>query len=380
VNHRRVECRPILHCIHKDLGPSVGPLLKPGGVQLHHYALAVAVSGAGVPRRESLFEDKKMLTIVTNGVLLWANDLTRRLDRWMIRLDVHFKEGSTGRKLISLTGFEHCNVTTSHLAMRLARPELDCAKRDDHAIATPRAGLRTRRYVSRHANVIVVEHRGLRLKKPEKQEQSHKDLESLSEMAQSLLSCRFDGKVLLCTFETETGSKTVYCPDCGKENPSGQKFCRSCGLSLKPVSQALAGEVVPADGPVSPNANSTVVVQGAQRFWQNPLIYALLLVFLGIGIAFFGDNVLHTKTISDIGMIVALLGIGLLGFKGVMLVITPPSPSAGSHPSPQIEETSRLTPALLSAEPASITENTTRQLDTGVARDKKKSRDTQPTV
>jgi zinc-ribbon domain len=172
----------------------------------------------------------------------------------------------------------------------------------------------------------------------------------------------------------------VYCPDCGKENPSGQKFCRSCGLSLKPISQALAGEVVPADEPVSSKANSTVLVQGTQSFWQNPLVYALLLILLGIVIGIIGDKLVLTKMVTDMGTLIAVLGIGLLGFKGVMMVITPPRPSPGSHSAPQIEETSRLTPPLFSAEPPSVTENTTRQLDTRVARDKEKSRDTQPTT
>lgn len=165
----------------------------------------------------------------------------------------------------------------------------------------------------------------------------------------------------------------MYCPDCGKENPAGQKFCRSCGLSLKPISQALAGVVLPADA----GDESAVVMQGEQRFWQNPLIYALLLILLGIVIGVVGDNVFHTNTVSDIGTIIALLGVGLLGFKGVMLVIAPPRYSPRSQPAPQIEETPRLN--LLSAEPPGITENTTRQLDASGEGLKGRSRDTQPT-
>ena len=166
----------------------------------------------------------------------------------------------------------------------------------------------------------------------------------------------------------------MYCPDCGKENPAGQKFCRSCGLSLKPISQALAGDVLLAD----PNDNSTDILQGEQRFWQNPLIYALLLILLGIIIGVVGDKMVLTKTVSDIGTIIALLGVGLLGLKGVMLVAAPPRYSSRSKPAPQIEEPTKLT--LLSAEPPSVTENTTRQLDTSGESLKERSRDTQPTV
>ena len=167
----------------------------------------------------------------------------------------------------------------------------------------------------------------------------------------------------------------MYCPDCGKANPVGQKFCRSCGLSLKPVSQALAGEVVPADAGV----NSRGVIVGQQGFWQNPLIYALLLLLLGIVIGVVGDRVFHTTAVSDIGTIIALLGVGLLGFKGVMLVVSPPRYSPRQKQNPEIEETFQPNPRLLSAEPPSVTENTTRQLDATIDREKEKSRDTQPT-
>jgi zinc ribbon protein len=170
----------------------------------------------------------------------------------------------------------------------------------------------------------------------------------------------------------------VYCPDCGKANPVGQKFCRSCGLSLKPVSQALAGEVVPADASL---ASRTVVVQGAQRFWQNPLIYALMLILLGIVIGGVGERVFQAKTVSDIGTIIALLGVGLLGFKGVMLVIAPPRSSARSEGvAEEFEDSYEPGAGLLSAEPPSVTENTTRQLDANVEREKEKSRDTKPTL
>jgi hypothetical protein len=35
----------------------------------------------------------------------------------------------------------------------------------------------------------------------------------------------------------------MYCPNCGKTNSAGQKFCRSCGLQLEKVAQALAEQL-----------------------------------------------------------------------------------------------------------------------------------------
>ena len=83
----------------------------------------------------------------------------------------------------------------------------------------------------------------------------------------------------------------MFCPDSGKENPAGQKFCRSCGLSLKPISQALAGEVSPTNG----DQNSMVIAQTEKRFWNNPFIYGLLLIVFGMIIGIVGNKMVSTQ-------------------------------------------------------------------------------------
>ncbi len=167
----------------------------------------------------------------------------------------------------------------------------------------------------------------------------------------------------------------MYCPNCGKENPEGRRFCRSCGLSLQAIAPALAGE-----SPASKSEESSVQpVSRLQAAWQNPLVYALLLIVLGIAVAVVGDKTLSSQTTHDIGTIIALLGVGLLGLKGVMMIVAPPRPSPPAKRVMQVEQTSELKPALLSTEPPSVTENTTRQLDTSVESLKERSRDTQPT-
>jgi hypothetical protein len=39
----------------------------------------------------------------------------------------------------------------------------------------------------------------------------------------------------------------MYCPNCGKDTPADQKFCRGCGLRLEKVALAIA-EQLPASG------------------------------------------------------------------------------------------------------------------------------------
>jgi zinc-ribbon domain len=149
----------------------------------------------------------------------------------------------------------------------------------------------------------------------------------------------------------------MYCPNCGKENAEARRFCRSCGLSLQAITP-LAGE-----SPTTGLEESWVEpVSRMQAAWQNPLIYALLLIIFGVIMGAVSERALRSQTAHDIGTIIALLGVGLLGLKRVM----------------QVEQTSELKPALLAAEPPSVTENTTRQLDASAESLNERSRDTQP--
>jgi hypothetical protein len=169
----------------------------------------------------------------------------------------------------------------------------------------------------------------------------------------------------------------MYCPNCGKENPEARRFCRSCGLSLQTIAPALAGELPPTgeeEYSIEPDSR-------LQAAWQNPLIYALLLIIFGVIMGAVSERApLRSQTAHDIGTIIALLGVGLLGLKGVMLIVAPPRHSPTAKRVTQVEQTSQLKPSLLSTEPPSVTENTTRQLDASLEVRSEKPRDTQPTL
>jgi hypothetical protein len=117
-----------------------------------------------------------------------------------------------------------------------------------------------------------------------------------------------------------------------------------------------------------------------QAAWQNPFIYALFLLLLGIIIGAVGNKVLSSQMTADIGTIIALLGVGLLGLKGVMLVVAPPPRMLQTKSTTPTEDAIPREPARLSDEPPSITETTTRHLDTSLDASEAKSRDTQPTL
>jgi zinc-ribbon domain len=165
----------------------------------------------------------------------------------------------------------------------------------------------------------------------------------------------------------------MYCSNCGNRNAEGRRFCRSCGLSLYPIA--------PGESPVTGELETSLEPPSRwQLAWQNPLIYALLLIVFGLILGAIGERPIRRQTVHDIGTLIALLGVGLLGLKGVMLIVAPPRNSLPANRVMRAEQTSELKPTLHSAEHPSVTENTTRQLDASVESLRERSRDTQPTT
>ena len=155
----------------------------------------------------------------------------------------------------------------------------------------------------------------------------------------------------------------MYCPNCGKENSVEQRFCRSCGISLLTISQALAHELSATESVGNSVESSVEKVNREQKGWQNPFLYGLLIIMLGLLITIFGKMILVEKLVSDIGVVIALLGVGLLGLKGVLTILPQSKVIPTSEALLHGEPTTKLPTALHSGELASVTEHTTRTLE-----------------
>jgi hypothetical protein len=151
----------------------------------------------------------------------------------------------------------------------------------------------------------------------------------------------------------------MYCPNCGRENPEEPRFCRSCGLGLGTISQALVNEL----STTKSDGSSIEIVELERKRWHNPLVYGFLMLMLGMVIVIFGKKIAVEQLIADLGTLIAVLGIGLLGFKGVSLIRSQSSSSRQSKTLLEGKPTSELPPALSSGEPASVTEHTTRHFE-----------------
>ena len=151
----------------------------------------------------------------------------------------------------------------------------------------------------------------------------------------------------------------MYCPNCGKENPEKPRFCRSCGLGLGAISQALVNEL----STTKSDGSSIEIVELERKRWHNPLMYGFLMLMLGMVIVIFGKKIAGEQLIADLGMIIAMLGIGLICFKGVSLIRSQSAPSRQSKSLMESKPTTELPSALPSGDPASVAEHTTRHFE-----------------
>jgi hypothetical protein len=151
----------------------------------------------------------------------------------------------------------------------------------------------------------------------------------------------------------------MYCPNCGRENPEEPRFCRSCGLGLGTISQALVNEL----STTKSDGSSIEIVELERKRWHNPLVYGFLMLMLGMVIVIFGKKIAVEQLIADLGMLIAMLGIGLLGFKGVSLIRSQSSSSPATKALLESKPTTELPHAVPSGEPASVTEHTTRHFE-----------------
>ena len=174
----------------------------------------------------------------------------------------------------------------------------------------------------------------------------------------------------------------MYCPKCGRENPEKQNFCTSCGLNLETVALALMNDSQ-ASGP----GRSMAIFRGDNTSWQALLTYAFVLIAAGILIGALGYKVLGEKTLGDVGTLVSLVGVLVIMLKGIFLAIPAPSTTTARE-SKALAEHDRIgnsssasssapLPALLSAEPPSITEHTTKHLDDVLESESDRARTTQ---
>jgi len=172
----------------------------------------------------------------------------------------------------------------------------------------------------------------------------------------------------------------MYCPNCATETAIDQKFCRSCGMSLALVSQAMSSQsLVSAAGEHPSTAFREERSEHRQsKFmrWGFVILFAGLVftILMGVG----GDEVQRVNfslghfmnSLAGVGAAVLLAGVGLIVYAGLLPSIKQPLPQPARALSPPPANINQPSPPATtsSMEPGaqqvpSITEHTTYTLE-----------------
>ena len=160
----------------------------------------------------------------------------------------------------------------------------------------------------------------------------------------------------------------MYCPTCGNESSLDQKFCRACGMNLQSTSDAVAQhthQVIDADW----QREKRVERWGRITGLIGVVIIVLLIVsaltcvsiskIFGLNFDNFGFDYIAPVVVS-IGLLTMILAAALLSYPKLK---GNGSGSRSDKAKSLVRATSTEMPSL--AEPlSSVTENTTRTLDT----------------
>jgi hypothetical protein len=151
----------------------------------------------------------------------------------------------------------------------------------------------------------------------------------------------------------------MLCPNCGTHSSTEQKFCRNCGMSLEPVSKALAAHLAQG-GAAAPPAEEEGERRDLRRM-TNGLILGVAVVLIGALVLADAKLFMLRPWVKLLGSVLTCLGV----FISLLAVLSPLRSAGRRHGAtrPGALEGERTTARLLgesTIEPAaSVTERTT---------------------
>lgn len=158
----------------------------------------------------------------------------------------------------------------------------------------------------------------------------------------------------------------MICPNCGRKELEGKKFCPACGLKLQAMMQVATKEL----SLHHPNKTSAPTVF-TRKVRSHLLTSGFFIMMIGTMLGILGTKTLANHWLAELGAILAVTGIGLIGYYGIRLMIPDnekPSLAKAEH---QNHQTVKLPDTPPPMEIESITEHTTRELNRDFNRSRK---------
>jgi len=152
----------------------------------------------------------------------------------------------------------------------------------------------------------------------------------------------------------------MFCPKCATQNLEGASFCRSCGANISLVPQALSGQLVQPQPPLTESDGACRTKRGRELTLEQPIQKFFL------GIAFIIIALVLSRTIGQVWWFWMLIPAFSLMGRGVaqFIRLQDHAKRASLAPPPvgrSFVETPRP-PEGLRAPVSSVTEGTTRHL------------------
>jgi len=153
----------------------------------------------------------------------------------------------------------------------------------------------------------------------------------------------------------------MTCPKCGLQSQPDQKFCRSCGASLRMTTQPLAELATISDLETAPAARLEHEAPRGNGF----VLWGFILMLIGVAVGVVSKKLLHADSVTVVGVLISLLGMFLTAYP----FIAPPrrkknesSPSSQPRVLTASQPTEYLPPGSNINYVPSITERTTNLL------------------
>lgn len=159
----------------------------------------------------------------------------------------------------------------------------------------------------------------------------------------------------------------MNCPKCDLPILSDQRFCRSCGASLRMTTQPLPEPVLLSEG-----ENTSAQRPGKTTYRANNwMLLGFIVIFLGAAIGIIGKKLMHDEVVAVIGALMSLAGMFLMVYPHLVPQRRRPEPTAPSQPEQfQTQPAKSLAGESTTEYVPSITERTTDLLKNPTARSK----------